>query len=122
MCFRGAELLEKMAMDLMPTADKDKTLSGVCQGFAVLGRSPLASFVTASSKGPFQAAAQMLNQLERDLPLKMDEVSGIQLGKQKHDKPTLSCRVLLLIECSLWLCTWWRYFDVDCLQCWPRHA
>jgi hypothetical protein len=76
--------LERTAMDLMPTAEKEKTLSGVCQGMAALGRSPLASFVSASSKGAFEAASQMLNTLERDLPLKMDEVSGIQLGKQTN--------------------------------------
>ena len=89
----GATLLETKAMELMPTEIKVRTISEVCMGFADLGRSSLAAFVTSSSRGSFDAAAMMMNQIERDLPLKMDEISGIQLGKQTHQSmvSTASC-------------------------------
>lgn len=80
----GATLLETKAMELMPNESNVRSVSEVCMGLAGLGRSSLAAFVSSSSRGSFDAAAAMMNQIERDLPLKMDEISGIQLGKQTH--------------------------------------
>ena len=71
-------------MELMPNESNVRSVSEVCMGLAGLGRSSLAAFVSSSSRGSFDAAAAMMNQIERDLPLKMDEISGIQLGKQTH--------------------------------------
>ena len=83
-CPPGATLLETKAMELMPNESNVRSVSEVCMGLAGLGRSSLAAFASSSSRGSFDAAAAMMNQIERDLPLKMDEISGIQLGKQTH--------------------------------------
>ena len=69
------------------------SISEVCSGLAALGRSPLAAFVSQSSKGSFEAGCMMMNQIERDLPLTVDEISGIQLGKQ-HIQYIIWCSII----------------------------
>ena len=74
----GAAVLEQKCLDLMPSEKKDTSLLMVAMGMTSLSRSPLANFVSLSSKGGFEAALQLINQLERDPPIKMDETHGIQ--------------------------------------------
>ena len=80
-CPPGATLLETKAMELMPDESNVRSVSEVCMGLA--GRAWQPSSV-ALRGGGFDAAAATMNQIERDLPLKMDGISGIQLGKQTH--------------------------------------
>ena len=74
----GAAVLEQKCLDLMTSEKKDTSLLMVAMGMTSLSRSSLANFVSLSSKGGFEAAHQLINQLERDLPIKMDETHGTQ--------------------------------------------
>jgi hypothetical protein len=75
-------VLEKKALELMPSATKDTTLSKVVVGLGALSRSSLAHFVSLSSRGGFDAASEIINQLERGLPIKVeDQRPGSQWGK-----------------------------------------
>ena len=67
----------------MPSENTVRTIPEVVTGLGALSRSPLATFVSSSSRGPFDAATMMMNQIERDLPVKVDDHTGIHLGKQK---------------------------------------
>jgi len=75
-------MLEKKAMELMPSPSKQTSLAKVSVGLAALSRSSLAQFVSLSSRGGFDAAAAHINNLERDLPIKVEEQrNGAQQGK-----------------------------------------
>ena len=75
-------MLEKKAMELMPSATKDTSLSKVSIGLTALSRTSLAHFVSLSSRGGFDAACEIINQLERGLPIKVeDQRQGTQWGK-----------------------------------------
>jgi hypothetical protein len=109
-------------MDLLPTESNEKSLSDVCSAMGALGRSPLAAFVSQSSRGAFDAASQMLNQLERDLPLKLVEVSGTQLAKQKtfciNSTTSFLCGALVVLA----LCCEVVSYVSLCLQPWVFNA
>ena len=66
--FPRRDLLETKAMELMPNETKVRMIPEVCIGLADLGRSSLAAFVSSSSRGGFDAAAAMMNQIERAFP------------------------------------------------------
>jgi hypothetical protein len=75
-------MLEKKALELMPSPSKQTSLTKVSVGLAALARSSLAQFVSLSSRGGFDAATAHINQLERDLPIKVEEQRhGAQHGK-----------------------------------------
>ena len=76
--FPGAAMLEKKTMELLPSPKKDTSLVMVAAGLATLSHSPLAKFVSSSSRGSFDAACQIVNNLERDIPVRQETHTGFQ--------------------------------------------
>ena len=63
-------------MEALPSATKDTTVGMVAVTLGALSKSPLANFVSQSSRGGFDAACQLINQLERDLPIRDEGHTG----------------------------------------------
>ena len=106
----GAAILERKALDVMPSATKETSLTMVSVSLASLAGGPLANLVAHSAQGSFNAAMQMINSLERDLPIRVD---GVHQGTQllKHVVMPRVCFKLGLVRACmthvlvLWLLT-----------------
>lgn len=69
-------MLQKKALDLMPTVTKYVSIPLVAHGLSDLTQTDLYTFVGPAARGPFDAAAHIISDLERDMPLRVQDANG----------------------------------------------
>jgi hypothetical protein len=84
----GSHRLQTLVMALMPTAVRRTTLAEVAAGMHRLQQSELFAFVSESSRGTFDAAKEVINNLERGIGPRLspeaDSFIGILLARPAY--------------------------------------
>lgn len=86
----GTKRLQHLTLDLLPTADKRATPADVSSSMAEMQRDKLYSMMNDESRHVFDACKEMVNYIERGLPVKILDCEASDFVKTFRSRPDLA--------------------------------